>query len=158
MASISELTQLRDYYKEKTDYLFHLLKNETYYCEDEKKFKHGNYKKEISELQKSTINISKEIYELKKLETKDVSVKKIERKYTPDRVKIKRTKVKSSRGRSKSKSKESKKSRSRSLSSTLSEKIEKIRKDFPKVKKSLKTNVKKSSSKRSRSSSKKSRK
>jgi hypothetical protein len=154
MVSISELTQLKDYYREKKEYLFHLLKNETYYCEYEKKFKHGNYMKEIKTLEKSIDNIKKEIDELKKIEAKDVPVKKVERKYTPDRVKIKKTKVKTSRSRSKSRSK----SKSRSTSPTLSEKIQVIRKNFPKVKNSLqkssKTNVKKSRS-RSKSSSRK---
>lgn len=47
MVSISELKQLRDYYKEKIEYLKYLLEHETYYFDAMKKYKHENYKHEI---------------------------------------------------------------------------------------------------------------
>jgi hypothetical protein len=152
MVSISELKQLKDYYKEKVQYLFDLLKNESYYCEDEKKFKHSLYMKEIKSLEKSIDEITKEVRELEKSEKKPELPKKVERKYTPYRVKIKKS--------SKTKVKTSK-----SKSPTLAEKIEDIRVTFPKMvkeysskmktkeRKVSKTNVKKSSKSRSRSKS-----
>ncbi len=143
MASNSELKQLRKYYEEKIEYLNYLINNETYYCPEEKKYKQEVYKIEIKDLKVSISTINEDLKE--------------ERKYTPGRVKIKkntRTKVKTTKSRSKSKK--------RSVSPTLSESIEIIRKDFPRVKKTLssrpkssKTKVKKSKSRgRSKSRSK----
>ena len=141
MASVSEIKQLKDYYEEKIEYLEYLIKNETYYCSDEKTYKHEIYKSEIKQLKESVSNIESEL-----------KPSKVERKYTPGNVKVKRTKVKSTRSRSKSKS--------RSMSPTLAEKNEDIRKNFTKILKSItkksKTKVKKSvqkSKSRSRSSS-----
>ena len=142
MVSISELKQLKDYYEEKIAYLQYLINNELQYSPEEKAYKHECYKYEISELKKSIQNINEDIGE----------TKKVERKYTPGRVKVKKismTKVKTTRSKSK-----------RSTSPTLSEKIEDIRKNFPKILKSMnkvskvsKTKVKKSTKSRSRSKS-----
>jgi hypothetical protein len=142
MVSISELKQLKDYYEEKIAYLQYLINHELHYSPEEKAYKHECYKYEISELKKSIQNINEDIGE----------TKKVERKYTPGRVKVKKTsmtKVKTTRSKSK-----------RSTSPTLSEKIEDIRKNFPKILKSMnkvskvsKTKVKKSTKSRSRSKS-----
>jgi len=146
MASISDLKKLKDYYEEKIVYLQYLINHELHYSPEEKAYKHECYKYEISELKKSIQNINEDIGE----------TKKVERKYTPGKEKVKKTsmtKVKTTRSKSKSKSK-------RSTSPTLSEKIEDIRKNFPKILKSMnkvskvsKTKVKKSTKSRSRSKS-----
>ncbi len=139
MASISELKKLKDYYEEKIVYLQHLIDHELHYSPEEKAYKHECYKYEISELKKSIQNINEDIGE----------TKKVERKYTPGKAMVKKTsmtKVKTTRSKSK-----------RSTSPTLSEKIEDIRKNFPKILKSMnkvsKTKVKKSTKSRSRSKS-----
>lgn len=121
MVSIPELKQLKNYYKEKLEYLYHLLKNETYYCEDEKKYKHTLYKQEARELEKSIGEISREIYEIEKPKMN----LKVERKYTPNRVTFKKKVSKTP------------KRKTRSLSPTMSEKIENVRSSFkPKKSKS----------------------
>jgi hypothetical protein len=132
MASTSDLKKLKEYYEEKVRYLQHLINTEKYYCQGEREYKHECYKCEIKELKKSIENIDEDIGE----------TKKVERKYTPGRVKIKREYVPSKVKTTFSKSKKP----------TLAEKNEDIRKNFPKILKSMtkksKTKVKRSSSRK----------
>jgi len=137
MVSISELKQLRDYYKEKIEYLKYLLEHETYYFDVMRKYKHENYKHEIKELEVSLVGISKEIDEIEK-----VTETKVDRKYTPNRVIIKKRTSKSP------------KRKTRSLSPTVSENIETIRSSFKSKKTKPKSKRVRSEPAKSRSKSK----